>query len=143
MYAYRDILKLADLTTRLYVLLSSLPNLPPLHMSLPADSDSPQIALGNVDTSIPTFGTHNAPLVKTLNLTLSTGEHLMITGSNGVGKIAVARALSMQVPGINRAEEKCLSRLSTSKHRLQRLKVCKKQKQKNNRISMAKREDKG
>ena len=64
-----------------------------LHMSLPAVSDSPQIALGNVDASIPTFGTHNAPLAKALSLTLSTREHLMITGSIGVGKAAVVGAI--------------------------------------------------
>ena len=100
MYAYKDILELAGLTTRLYVLLSSLHNLPPLPMPSPSDSDSPQIALDNVDVSIPTSGTHEAPLVKALSLTLRTGEHLMITGSNGVGKTAVARVLSgLWAPG--------------------------------------------
>jgi len=47
-----------------------------------------------VDVSIPASGTREAPLVKALNLTLCVGEHLMITGSNGVGKTAVARVLS-------------------------------------------------
>ncbi|KAH9992281.1 ABC transporter transmembrane region 2-domain-containing protein [Russula vinacea] len=100
MYAYKDILELAGLTTRLYVLLSSLHNLPPLPMSSPADSDTPHIALDNVDVSIPASGTREAPLVKALSLTLCAGEHLMITGSNGVGKTAVARVLSgLWAPG--------------------------------------------
>jgi len=102
MYAYKDILELAGLTTRLYVLLSSLHNLPPLPMSTPVDGDTPQIALDNVDVSIPASGTHDseAPLVKALSLTLRAGEHLMITGSNGVGKTAVARVLSgLWAPG--------------------------------------------
>lgn len=100
MYAYKDILELAGLTTRLYVLLSSLHNLPPLPMSSPADSDTPQIILDNVDVSIPASGTREAPLVKALSLSLRAGEHLMITGSNGVGKTAVARVLSgLWAPG--------------------------------------------
>ncbi|KAI9508086.1 ABC transporter transmembrane region 2-domain-containing protein [Russula earlei] len=100
MYAYKDILELAGLTTRLYVLLSSLHNLPPLPTSSPAESDVPHITLDNVDVSIPSSGTHEAPLVRALSLSLSAGEHLMITGSNGVGKTAVARVLSgLWAPG--------------------------------------------
>lgn len=100
MYAYKDILELAGLTTRLYILLSSLHNLSPLPMSSPADSDTPQIILDNVDVSIPASSTREAPLVKGLSLSLRAGEHLMITGSNGVGKTAVARVLSgLWAPG--------------------------------------------
>jgi ATP-binding cassette, subfamily D (ALD), peroxisomal long-chain fatty acid import protein len=100
MYAYKDVLELAGLTTRLYTLLSSLHNLPPLPMSSPTDGDMPHITLDNVDVSIPTSGAHEVPLVKALSLTLRAGEHLMITGSNGVGKTAVARVLSgLWAPG--------------------------------------------
>jgi len=100
MYAYKDILELAGLTTRLYTLLSSLHNLPPLPMSSPAGGETPHITLENVDVSIPTSGVHEAPLVRALYLTLCAGEHLMITGSNGVGKTAVARVLSgLWAPG--------------------------------------------
>jgi ATP-binding cassette subfamily D (ALD) long-chain fatty acid import protein len=100
MYAYKDILELAGLTTRLYTLLSSLHNLPPHPMSSPADGDTPHFTLDNVDVSIPTSGAHEAPLVRALSLTLCAGEHLMITGSNGVGKTAVARVLSgLWAPG--------------------------------------------
>jgi len=100
MYAYKDILELAGLTMRLYTLLSSLHNLPPLPMFCPTDGDTPRITLDNVDVCIPTSGTHEAPLVRALSLTLCAGEHLMITGSNGVGKTAVARVLSgLWAPG--------------------------------------------
>jgi ABC-type uncharacterized transport system fused permease/ATPase subunit len=100
MYAYKDILELAGLTMRLYTLLSSLHNLPPLPVSCPTDGDTPRITLDNVDVCIPTSGTHEAPLVRALSLTLCAGEHLMITGSNGVGKTAVARVLSgLWAPG--------------------------------------------
>jgi ATP-binding cassette subfamily D (ALD) long-chain fatty acid import protein len=100
MYAYKDILELAGFTTRLYILLSSLHNLPPLPLSSPADGGTPHITLDNVDVSIPTSGTHEAPLVRALSLSLCAGEHLMITGSNGVGKSAVARVLSgLWAPG--------------------------------------------
>ncbi|KAH9077907.1 ABC transporter transmembrane region 2-domain-containing protein [Lactarius deliciosus] len=94
MYAYKDILELAGLTTRLYALLSSLHNLPPLPASSPADGGPSRVTLDNVDVSIPASGAQEAPLVKDLSLSLSAGDHLMITGSNGVGKTAVARVLA-------------------------------------------------
>ncbi|KAN0136860.1 ABC transporter transmembrane region 2 domain containing protein [Lactarius tabidus] len=94
MYAYKDILELAGLTTRLYALLSALHNLPPLPASSPTDGGPSRVALDNVDVSIPATGAQEAPLVKALDLSLSAGEHLMITGSNGVGKTAVARVLA-------------------------------------------------
>jgi ATP-binding cassette subfamily D (ALD) long-chain fatty acid import protein len=94
MYAYKDILELAGLTTRLYALLSALHNLPPLPASSPADGGPSRVTLDNVDVCIPASGTPEAPLVKALGLSFSVGEHLMITGSNGVGKTAVARVLA-------------------------------------------------
>ncbi len=94
MYAYKDILELAGLTTRLYALLSALHNLPPLPALSPADGGPPRVTLDNVDVSIPVSGMQDVPLVKALSLSLSAGEHLMITGSNGVGKTAVARVLA-------------------------------------------------
>lgn len=94
MYAYKDILELAGLTTRLYALLSALHHLPPLPASSPTDGGPSHVTLDNVDVSIPATGAQDAPLVKALDLSLSEGEHLMITGSNGVGKTAVARVLA-------------------------------------------------
>ncbi|KAH9926703.1 ABC transporter transmembrane region 2-domain-containing protein [Fomitopsis serialis] len=104
MYAYKDLLELAGLTTRLYSLLSTLHNLPPL----PPTSDAAHqdfIELTNVDVGVPTVSPAviaGVPektgsswiLVKDLSLVLHQGEHLMITGSNGVGKTAVARVLA-------------------------------------------------
>ncbi|KAI9459179.1 ABC transporter transmembrane region 2-domain-containing protein [Lactarius psammicola] len=94
MYAYKDILELAGLTTRLYALLSALHNLPPLPVSSPADWWSLTCHPRQRRRA------QEAPLVKDLSLSLSTGEHLMITGSNGVGKTAVARGeCKMHRPG--------------------------------------------
>lgn len=110
MYAYKDLLELAGLTTRLYTLLSTLHNLPPL----PSDATDMDniIELSHVDVCVPSSngnttsdnidsggleleGAEGAPpLVKDLSLILKEGDHLMITGSNGVGKTAVARVLA-------------------------------------------------
>lgn len=102
MYAYKDLLELAGLTTRLYTLLSTLHNLPPL----PIPSDSPSIEVSHVDVKVPTTAisttddedyiptSNEQVLVKDLSFKLEEGEHLMITGSNGVGKTSVARVLA-------------------------------------------------
>ncbi|KAJ7770563.1 ABC transporter transmembrane region 2-domain-containing protein [Mycena metata] len=108
MYAYKDLLELAGLTTRIYTLFSTLHNLPPLPS---AEADVDTISLTNVTVGVPpsivpaeievddSLGlelapTGSAPLVKDLSFILADGEHLMITGSNGVGKTAVARVLA-------------------------------------------------
>ncbi|KAG6810418.1 hypothetical protein H0H92_011957 [Tricholoma furcatifolium] len=107
MYAYKDLLELAGLTTRLYTLLSSLHNLPPLpNHTVDATDD---IMLTHVDVAVPPQAgpdplldgesssgvSQNAhPLVQDLSLVIKDGDHLMITGSNGVGKTAVARVLA-------------------------------------------------
>lgn len=104
MYAYKDLLELAGLTTRIYSLLSTLHNLPPLPPTS-SDAHEDRIELRNVDVGVPTVapavaaGALEKPgtswiLVKDLSLVLKQGEHLMITGSNGVGKTAVARVLA-------------------------------------------------
>ncbi|KAI0711148.1 ABC transporter transmembrane region 2-domain-containing protein [Cerioporus squamosus] len=119
MYVYKDLLELAGLTTRLYTLLSTLHNLP--HPPLPNDADQDKVALHNVDIGVPTAAASfvaasqstssddlvtlaaeeaaanraaSTVLVKGLSFELQAGEHLMITGSNGVGKTAVARVLA-------------------------------------------------
>ncbi|KAK7055308.1 ABC transporter transmembrane region 2-domain-containing protein [Favolaschia claudopus] len=108
MYAYKDLLELAGLTTRIYTLLSTLHNLPRLPSS-EADVDS--MSLTNVNVGVPQGGAlqeielddslseelqpaRSAVLVSDLSFVVKDGEHLMITGSNGVGKTAVARVLA-------------------------------------------------
>ncbi|EKM56979.1 uncharacterized protein PHACADRAFT_254415 [Phanerochaete carnosa HHB-10118-sp] len=93
MYAYKDLLELAGLTTRLYTLLSTLHSLKPL--PTPAD-EGDVVALSEVDVSVPANSVTGVPLVlvRKLSLSLRAGEHLMITGSNGVGKTAVARVIA-------------------------------------------------
>ncbi|KAL1730687.1 ABC transporter transmembrane region 2-domain-containing protein [Schizophyllum commune] len=118
MYAYKDLLELAGLTTRLYTLISTLLNLPPLP-AVSSDADD-TIELSHVDVGIPltiakdpismsaedvelagsssgatgTSPDSSPPLVKDLSFLLKEGDHLMITGANGVGKTAVARVLA-------------------------------------------------
>ena len=110
MFAYKDLLELAGLTSRLYTLLSTLHNIEPL----PAQSSDVDglIELSHVDVCVPAppmnaddeveseLGSdlgesgRTPPLVRDLSLLVGKGEHLMITGSNGVGKTAIARVLA-------------------------------------------------
>ncbi|KAI0088220.1 ABC transporter transmembrane region 2-domain-containing protein [Irpex rosettiformis] len=98
MYAYKDLLELAGLTTRLYALLSTLHNLTPL----PEPTDSENVELAHVNVVLPQNANTTVPpktgpplvLVRDLSLKLNPGDHLMITGSNGVGKTSVARVIA-------------------------------------------------
>lgn len=102
MYAYKDLLELAGLTTRIYTLVSTLHQLPPLETPIIQGGeeivDPDAIVIKNVDVRVPGNAEENGiqemDLVSNLTLTVKPGEHLMITGSNGVGKSAVARVLA-------------------------------------------------
>lgn len=97
MYAYKDVLELAGLTTRLYTLLSTLHNLP---AQPPFTESDTTLALHAVDVVVPGKRDADAyaqpPLVRELavELGVDAGEHLLITGTNGVGKTAVARVIA-------------------------------------------------
>lgn len=115
MYAYKDLVEVAGLTGRLYTLLSTLHHLPKLPLALPGDGNT--FELKNVDVCIPsaalpssescngmngeanekeamTVHGDSSTLVRALSIRLHRGMHLMITGSNGAGKTAVARVLA-------------------------------------------------
>lgn len=94
MYAYKDVLELAGLTTRLYTLLSTLHNIPPLPPFAPSSSES-TIAFDNLDVGVP-HESDDLAFVKGLDYEMKAGagEHLLITGSNGVGKTSVARVIA-------------------------------------------------
>jgi ATP-binding cassette subfamily D (ALD) long-chain fatty acid import protein len=101
MYAYKDLLELAGLTTRVYTLISTLHALPPVREF----EVSPQIVMDNVGICIPRrkvgndvsevpdggenkdghrmgLGEGEGPesLMEPLKLVIKRGEHLMITG---------------------------------------------------------------
>ncbi|EJD54748.1 hypothetical protein AURDEDRAFT_110247 [Auricularia subglabra TFB-10046 SS5] len=105
MYAYKDLLELAGLTTRLYSLLSTLHALRPREPFQAAEDGA--VRLNKLDVRVPALGgaanpiaiagenvSEEPPLVRELDLDLPPGEHLMITGPNGVGKTAIARVLA-------------------------------------------------
>ncbi|KAJ1301992.1 hypothetical protein OPQ81_000827 [Rhizoctonia solani] len=88
MYAYKDLLQLAGLTSRMYGLVAALHA-----VKAPEEAGSGDvIVLDGVDIVAP--GEVGDVLVRDLSLRIEKGEHLMIAGPNGVGKTAIARVLA-------------------------------------------------
>lgn len=105
MYAYKDLLELAGLTTRVYSLFSTLHALRPRQPF--EQTEDGALFLKKLEVRVPIPGSavngrslngedreEEPPLVRDLDLELQPGEHLMITGPNGVGKTAIARVLA-------------------------------------------------
>ena len=97
MYAYKDVLELAGLTTRVYTLISTLHALPPVRdfgvdedkivldgvsICVPERTvrgDKHDVLLDDSDDHLGLSGTDGS-LVEPLRLVIKRGEHLMITG---------------------------------------------------------------
>ncbi|KAK4704990.1 hypothetical protein P7C70_g1219, partial [Phenoliferia sp. Uapishka_3] len=119
MYSWKDLAELAGYTSRVYALLSTLHDLNANHftsLTRPVDLDAalPFYDLGSINGRLVEAPTENgvefdkvpivapAPgmerggeeLVKSLNVKVLPGEHLMISGPNGSGKTSVARVLA-------------------------------------------------
>ena len=117
MYAYKDLLELAGLTTRVYTLISTLHALPPIAPFQTSDKP-PVIALDNVGICVPERrvgvlpggksgreerekdgSEHDGSLMEPLKLVINRGEHIMITGP--------VRSLFLILPS-NRTTDKSL-----------------------------------
>lgn len=119
MYSWKDLSELAGYTSRVYTLLSTLHDLNAEHyqsIARPADlpADEPFYDLSHINGQLLETPTEDgvqfsgvpivapAPgmerggeeLVKSLDVKIMAGEHLLITGPNGSGKTSVARVLS-------------------------------------------------
>lgn len=99
LYSYKELAELAGRTVRVYNLLSVLHAVHVGKSALIVDKVHGRLEKGCdfvrfEDTPIVVPGHKKDILIKNLNIEVRSGEHLMITGSNGVGKTGIARILS-------------------------------------------------
>jgi ATP-binding cassette subfamily D (ALD) long-chain fatty acid import protein len=117
MYSYKELAELAGYTSRVYNLLSVLHSLHASeYISTPRPAPFPEdqefyslddirgevvygydgIKFEGVPIVTPNPGNARGgdELIKGLNVVINPGEHLLVTGPNGVGKTSVARAIS-------------------------------------------------
>ena len=110
MYSIKDLAELAGYTSRVYTLISTLhrvhanaylsPRRSPAHMELYSLSDVQGtiqkgfdgVRLEDVPVVAPALFPYGGDeLIESLSFVVHSGEHLLISGSNGVGKSAIAR----------------------------------------------------
>jgi ATP-binding cassette subfamily D (ALD) long-chain fatty acid import protein len=111
MYSYKELAELAGYTSRVYNLLSVLHSLHSDEFQPITKAEGEYILdniKGMVNENYNGIQFEHAPivtpapgndrggdiLVKDLNITVKPGEHLLITGPNGVGKTAIARVIA-------------------------------------------------
>ncbi|KAI8979239.1 ABC transporter transmembrane region 2-domain-containing protein [Mycotypha africana] len=112
MYSYKELAELAGYTSRVYTLLSVLhalhegrydgPTNPTpytlthIHGKVLLDDSGKRLVFENVPIVTPASGQTRVgeKLVNPLNIQIGPGQHLMITGPNGVGKSAIARVIA-------------------------------------------------
>jgi len=111
MYSLKDLSELAGYTSRVYTLISTLHRVHASAYFRPASSPAELYSLADVQGTIQKgfdgVRLENVPivapalhplggdeLVSTLDLVVHSGEHLLITGPNGVGKSSIARVVA-------------------------------------------------